>query len=137
MVESVRIMEATEEDVLELAAITLDAMEIDIITRFMFGHQREEAIRKGTKFFATSLQKRFTSPTTRCHIIKAVDGQSGEIMGWCLVRWEDGKPVEPPKVTHDQPTFLMWYWQEQVRNWRKLTAEKKHVGMFKALLVPC
>ena len=129
MFASVRIVEAVETDVEDLVAIFCDAMEEDIISRFMFGHRRVEAVKKQTEFFTPNLRKRFTHPTNRCHIVKAIDESSNKTVGWSLVRWEDGNPVEPPKSTPDQPDFLMYYWYEQDKNWRKLTAGKEHIGM--------
>ena len=111
-----------------MVAVCCDAMEADILTRFLFDHRLAEAVRKQTESLIALLGKRFTHPTNRCHIIKAVDTQTGELVGWSLVRWEDGKPVTPPDSGSDQADFLMHYQREQKRNWIKLTAEKPHVG---------
>ena len=134
MASDIRIAKATEADIEDLIAIFVDASEYDIISRFMFGHRREEAVNKQTEFFTPVLRRSLTHPTNQCLVLKAMDSQTREVLGWTLVRWEDGKPVKPPESVPGQPDFLMYYWREQDKNWRKLTAGKKHVGMWAVLL---
>lgn len=133
MAANISISEATESDLPEMVALTCDAMEADILTRFLYDHRRAEAVQKQTKSLMASLGKRFTHPTNRCYIIKATDTQTGELVGWTLVRWEDGKPGPPLDSGSDQSDFLMYYQREQRRKWVKLAAEKPHVGKILAL----
>jgi len=129
MAANISISEATESDLPDMVAVYCGAMETDIITRFLFGHRRAEAVRKQTESLMASLGKRFTHPTNRCYIIKAVDTQTGELVGWSLVRWEDHRPVALPDSGSDQPDFLMHYQREKKKNWIKLlTDEKPYVG---------
>ena len=127
--DAVKIVDALEADIDDLVAIYCDSLEEDIITRFMFGHRRVQAVQVQTKSFVPVLRKWLTNPPSRCHIIKAVDEINGEILGWSLARWEDGiSSPEPPKKTPGEPEFLRFYWLQQNKNWRKLTTDKKHVG---------
>ena len=138
MAVNISISEATEADLPDMVAVCCNSMEADILTRFLFGHQWDEAIRKQTESLTASLGKRFTHPTNRCYIVKAVDTQTGELIGWSLVKWEDGtwlngNPVAPLNSDSDQPDFPMHYQQEVKRNWIKLMAGKPHVGKILAL----
>ena len=81
-----------------------------------------------------SLGKRFTHPTNRCHIIKAVDVQTRELVAWTLVKWEDGTWVTRPDSGSAQPDFPLHYQREVKRNWLKLIAGKPHVGKILPLL---
>ena len=129
MASSVRVFEAAEADAETLVFIYVEAMEPDLIIRFMFSDWREEVVKKKTAFFLPHIRKSFTDPTKRCHIIKAVDLGTGEILGWSLLRWEDGTPLKPPEVPPGQDaTFMMWYWTELDKKYRKITAGYKHVG---------
>ncbi|MCJ1382477.1 hypothetical protein MMC17_005590 [Xylographa soralifera] len=127
MAANISISEARESDLPDMVAVCCDGMEADILTRFLFDHRRAEAVRKQTVSLMASLGKRFTHPTNRCYIVKAVDTQTRELVGWSLVRWEDGKAAALPNSGSNQPDFLMHYQREQKRNWLKLTAEKPHV----------
>lgn len=62
---------------------------------------------------------------------KAADRQTNELVGWTLVRWEDGSwLLAPDALTNgsDQLEFVGNYQREVKRNWRNLVAEKPHVG---------
>ena len=133
MAANISISEAIESDLRDMVAVCCDAMEADILTRFLFDHRRAEVVRKQIESLTASLGKRFTHPTNRYHITKAVDTQTGELVSWCFVGWEDGKPVAPSGNGSDQPVFLMHYQREQKRNWIKAAAEKPHVGGILAL----
>ena len=133
MAANISISEATESDLRDMVALCCDAMEADILTRFLFGHARAEAVRKQTESLMASLGKRFTHPTNRCHIFRASDTQTGELVGWSLVRWEDGKPLAAPDSSSDTPDFLVHYQQDVRRSWNKLTAGKPHVGKISTL----
>lgn len=128
MATKVSINEAAESDLAEMVAVCCDSMEADILTRFLFGQRRVEAVRKQTESLMASLGRRFTHPTNRCYIHKATDTETGELIGWSLVRWEDGKPVAPSDNDPNQSGFIKHYLREQKKNWIKLTAEKPHVG---------
>jgi len=132
MASNISISEATESDLPEMVAICCDGMEEDILTRFLYGHQRTVAVRKQTDSLMGSLGKRFTHPTNKCHIFKAVDTQNGELVGWILVRWET-PPTMPPDSGSDKRDFVTHYQHEVKRNWFKLLAEKSHVGKMEAL----
>jgi hypothetical protein len=82
----ISIIEATEPDLPVMVALCCDAMEPDILSRFLFGHSHVEAVRKQTESLIASLGMRFTHPTNRCYIHKVVDTQSGELVGWSLLR---------------------------------------------------
>ncbi|KAI9684244.1 MAG: hypothetical protein M1822_005717 [Bathelium mastoideum] len=127
MIAKISISEATESDLPEMVSITCDAMEPDILTRFLFDHRRSEAVRKQTESLMASLGKRFTHPTNRCHIMKAVDTQTEEPVGWSLVRWEDGDIAAPPHGGPDQPDFPTHYQREQRKYYLKLMGGKPHV----------
>lgn len=83
-------------------------------------------MQKQTKSLMASLGKRFTHPTNRCHIIKASDTLTGDVVGWCLVRWEDGTPTAASGS--EATDFVAHYLQEQKKNWSELVARKSHVG---------
>ena len=126
MADSVRIIDAVEADVDDLVSIFSDAVEEYTVTGFMFSHRRAEAVKLQKDFFIPVLRKRFSADQS--YIIKAVDESSGAIVGWSSIRWSAGSPTEPPTSDPGQSSFLMWYWHQQDRNWRKLTAGKKHVS---------
>ena len=127
MATNISISDATQSDLPGMVAVLNNATETDILTRFFFGHRRAEATRNQTESLMASLGKRFTHPTNRCYIIKAVDTQTRELVGWILVRWEEG--AKPPESDSDQPPdFVAHYTREVRRNWFKLLAEKPHVG---------
>lgn len=69
-----------------MVAINCAACEPDILNRFLYGHTQIEAVSKQTASLMASLGARFTNPTNRCYIHKAVDVGSGEVVGWSLVR---------------------------------------------------
>jgi hypothetical protein len=129
MAENISISEAIESDLPEMIALCCASMEADILARFLYGHRQSEAVRNQTKSLTSSLGKRFTHPTNRCYIIKAVDTQTGDLLGWSLVRWEQGMLATAPNSSLDQPDFRTYYQQEVKKNWLKLVANKSHVGM--------
>ena len=128
MAGAVRIVDAVEMDADDLVAIFSDAVEQYTVTGFMFSHRRVEAVKLQKDFFTPLLRNRFENDQSR--IVKAIDESSGKIVGWSALRWSDGNPTEPPKSDPGQSSFLMWYWHQQDKNWRKLTAGKKHVSKF-------
>ena len=128
MADSVHIIDAVETDVEDLVSIFGDVMEEYTVTGFMFSHRKAEATKLQQDFFIPVLRNRFS--TDQSYIIKAVDDSSGAIVGWSSIRWSNGSPTEPPKSDPGQSSFLMWYWHQQDRNWRKLTAGKKHISKF-------
>lgn len=131
MTANISISETTESDLPDAIAVCCDAVETDILTRFLFGHRQAEAVRKQTASLTTSLGKRFTHPTNRCYIIKAVDSQTQELVGWSLVRWEDGSwPLAPDSLANgsEQLDFVGIYQREVKRNWKNLVAYRPHVG---------
>ena len=73
MPANISISEAKQSDLPDMVAILCDATEPDILTRFLFDHRRAESARKQTESNMASLGKRFTHPTNKCYIIKAVD----------------------------------------------------------------
>ena len=126
-----QISEATQADLPEMIALCCEALEPDVLTRFLYGHKQAEAVRKQSESLTASLGKRFTHPTNRCYIHKAVNTTTGAIFGWSLVRWEDGswgKPVAPPDGP--PPDFATHYTREVKKNWIKLTGEKPVVGKY-------
>ena len=128
MAANISISDAKESDLPDMVAICCDATEEDIITCFLYDHRRTEAVRKQTESLMGSLGKRFTQPTNRCYIIKAVDSQSGELVGWILVRWEEAKPAATLDSGSDKLDFLTYYQRKVTRNWNKFRAGKPHVG---------
>lgn len=130
MAANISISDATEGDLPAMVAVCCSAMEADILTRFLFSHQQAVAVQKQTSSLLGSLGKRFTHPTNRCHMIKAVDTQTGELAGWSLVRWEDSNwlPAAPPDSGAEQPDFATHYQREVRRNWIRLTAGQPLVG---------
>jgi hypothetical protein len=133
MATNISISQSRESDLQEMITICCEAMEQDILTRFLYDNQRAEAIRKQTESLTVSLGNRFTHPTNRCYIIKAVEKHTGELVGWSLLGWEDGKPIALQEGSSDQLSFLIHYQQEAKRNWAKLIAEKADVGKILAL----
>ena len=131
MAANILISEATEADLPDMVAVTCDAMESDILIRFLYDHRRAEAVRKQTNALTASLGNRFSLPTDRCHIIKALDAQTSELVAWSLLRWEEGQPVTAPDKASDitdQSDFRPYYQQEVQKNWSRLTPVKPHVG---------
>ncbi|KAL9107644.1 MAG: hypothetical protein Q9227_007451 [Pyrenula ochraceoflavens] len=128
MTENITISEAQESDLPPMVSVAVDSMEADILTSFLYGHRRAEAARKHTESLTGSLGKRFTHPTNRCHITKATDTQTGELVGWSLVRWEDGTPLADSGGSSDQRDFPTVYMTEVKKRWNRLTAGKPHVG---------
>ena len=114
-----------------MIAITCSGVEEDILTRFLYGHRHTEAVRKQTESLMASLGRRFTHPTNRCYIFKAVDAQSKELVGWILVRWEK-PPVTPPESVSGKLDFGTYYQREVKRKWVEILGGKSHVG--KAIL---
>ena len=133
MAANISILEATESDVPVMIAIFCDAMEADILTRFLNGHRRVEAVQRQTETLTTMLGRRFTHPTNRCHIIKAVDTQTRELVGWSLLRWEDAIKLDPSSDSGvEKRDFRVFYGQEQKKNMFRLTEGKPHIGMILA-----
>lgn len=128
MAANISVSEATESDLPVMVAICCDAMEEDILTRFLYGHQRAEAVRKQTESLMASLGKRFTHPTNPCYIIKAVDTQTGELVGWTLVRWEEARPIAPLDTIDNSRDFVAHYQHEVKKNWSEFMAKRSHVG---------
>jgi hypothetical protein len=55
--------------------------------------------------------------------------QTGEMVGWTLVRWEDSNSIyAPPEKGSDQLDLLSHYTREVRKKWYNITAEKPHVG---------
>ena len=106
MTRSVKILEATEADVETLVSIFVEAMEPDLSIRFMFSDRRQEAIEKQTAFALPNIRRRFTHPANKCHIIKAVKPDTDEILGWSLLRWEDGAPLKAPEIPPGQDVYV-------------------------------
>jgi len=132
MATKITVSEATESDLPHMVAVCCDGMEVDILTRFLYSHQRTEAVQKQTESLMASLGRRFTHPTNRCYIFKAEDTETRKLVGWILVRWETA-PVAPPDGGPDKPDFITHYQRDIKRNWVKILAGKSHVGKSQAL----
>jgi GNAT superfamily N-acetyltransferase len=78
-----------------------------------------------------SLGKRFTHPTNRCYILKAIDTQTGDLVGWILFRWEEGNGIYTvsPDSNSEKLDFPQHYTREVRKKWFRITAEKKHVAI--------
>jgi hypothetical protein len=123
------ITQAIESDLPIMIALRCETLQEDILNRFLLDHRQAEAIRKETESLMTSLGKRFTRPTNRCYIYKAVDTQTREMVGWTLVRWEDSNNIYAPSNNDsDRLDFLSHYTREVRKKWYNITAEKPHVG---------
>lgn len=126
MAATISITDAEYADVPEMIRIQRESMEPDVLKRFLYGHHNEEYVRKHYDSINAVLGKRFTSPTNTCHIHKALDTGSGELLAWSLVRWEDGNIVVPPEEdASDLRTHLR---REQMKNWLAACGGKPHVG---------
>jgi hypothetical protein len=129
----ISIIDALQSDLPEMVALRGEAAEADLSTRFRFSHRHIEAAQMEAASLMISLGKRFTEPTNRCHIVKAIDTDSDELVGWGLVRWEDGSWVYknmPPELKPSEPrTFNALYLRGVKENWQKILAGKPHVGM--------
>lgn len=89
-----------------------------------------------------SLGKRFRHPTNRCYIFKAID-EEGEILGWCLVKWEDGSGYAPPTPAVSggsgaegegrKESFVEAYTRDVRWKWDGIVGGKAHVGSFPPL----
>ena len=130
----ISISRAIESDLLTMVALRCGTLEEDILNRFLLDHRQAEAIRKETESLTASLGKRFSHPTNRCYIDKAVDTQTGEMVGWTLVRWEDSNSIYAPSDSSSgRIDFLSHYTREVREKWYNITAEKPHVGKSIAL----
>lgn len=130
MASNITILPALESDLPEMTALRGEAAEKDVLTRFLYGHRHVEAAAKEATALMTSLGKRFTAPTNRCHIVKAVDTTTNELVGWGLVRWEDGSWVHKPAPPHENP-FIEANQKRARENWLKIIADKgPHVCKF-------
>ena len=125
VMSSITISQAAEADLDAMIEIFIDALEPDLVIRFLFGKRSTEAVRLQRVFYRQALLPRFTSPTNRCYILKATDSGRGEIVGWCLVRWEDSgaqshtskgvsaSPADyPPRLNDQSMKFQKYYWAE-------------------------
>jgi hypothetical protein len=131
---TISISRAIESDLPTMVALRCGTLEEDILNRFLLDYRQAEAIRKETKSLTASLGKRFTHPTNRCYIYKAVDMQTGEMVGWTLVRWEDSNSIYAPLDNNsDRLDLLSHYMREVRKKWYNITAEKPHVGKSRAL----
>ena len=125
---------AIESDLPTMVTLRCGTLEDDILNRFLLDHRQAIAIRKETESLMASLGKRFTCPKNRCYIYKAVDTQTGEMVGWTLMRWEDSNSIyAPPDNDSDRLDFLSHYTREVRKKWYKIIAEKPHVGKSIAL----
>ena len=135
-VASISIEDATSSDLSAMIAVHIDSMETDMLTRFLYGHRRVDAVRKQTESLQKVLGGRFTNPTNRCHIVKAVDLQTNELVAWALVKWEEAVSAPPAEEgsgsgsgsSEEKRDFLTFYRQQHVRNWREVTQGKAHTG---------
>ena len=142
MAANISISAAAESDLQAMIALTCDAMEEDILTRFLFDHRAAEAVRKQTESLTASLGRRYTHPTNRCYIVKAVDVQTGETVAWSLVRWEDGSWLRPALQddagSGSGPLDFPTHYNREVKGkWiRLLDGRGPHVGKELELLLP-
>jgi hypothetical protein len=142
MTDYISIQPATLSDIPTLAAIRTEAAESSLLTHFQFSPYHIIATEKESEALITRLSKRFTEPDgQKFHLIKAVDSRNGEIVGWGLVKWEDGswvnagapwsaQAVAPhEEVGPTNPGSFGRYWSRDViAKWRKITCGKPHVG---------
>ena len=140
---SIAISQALEADLDALIKIFIDALEPDLVIRFMFSERRTKAVELQKVFYRQALLPRFTSPTNRCYILKATESSTGEIVGWSLVRWEDNEPkghsskaasaspVDHPQDFIDQSMkFRRYYWDELGKMFQQTTEGQKYVGEY-------
>ena len=138
---SVTISQALEADLDALVEIFIDALEPDLIIRFMFSERRTEAIELQKVFYKQALLPRFISPTNRCYISKATESSTGEIVGWSLVRWEENAPKShsskaasappadhPQELTDQSVKFQKYYWAELGKMFQQATEGQKYAG---------
>ncbi|KAH6666985.1 acyl-CoA N-acyltransferase [Halenospora varia] len=122
------VLPATPADIDDMTRILISAMEYEIVIRFMFGPCHHESVRLQTEFFNSLWKKEFQN--NAAHIMKATLNSTGEIVGFGLVRWADGKwekPETPPKTRPGrEERFLDFYGAEEDRNYRQLMAGKEH-----------
>lgn len=129
MAAEILICEAEQEDLPKMIEICCNAVASDIITSFLYGFQPGEAVRKQTESLTASLGRRFTQPTNKCHIHKAVDVITGDLIGWILVKWEEGDPYAlPPDYKVEAGNFAAYYGKEIKHAWSRLLAGESHVG---------
>lgn len=128
MTANIAISEAEYSDLPAIISLTCEALDGDVLTRFLYGMNYHEAFRKHSDSLTTSLGKRFTQPTNPCFIYKAVDSATDEIVGWCLVRWEDGSwlSTPPPAATSSEQTdFITHYGREVKKAWISLLPDRQ------------
>jgi hypothetical protein len=139
------IAEATKIDIDELTAIMTAATEYDILYRFFFSHNRDECVeqmratyRDQSVWMMSELGQEDWS-----RFVKAVDADSGKILGWGLVR--AAKPVdaldekemdEPPlrpDIDPSQESCLQFY--QRKSEWRcrqVMTGKGRYFGRLKS-----
>lgn len=142
MVDNIDVRDATLADIPTLAAIRTEAAESSLLTHFQFSPYHSIATEKETAALVTRLSKRFTeSDGQKFHLVKAVHSPSEEIVGWGLVKWEDGSWVNiglsssssaaapGEEVGPSHPESFGRYWSRDVtEKWRRITGGKPHVS---------
>lgn len=89
MASIVDILPACEEDFSTLASIVPRAMGVDLLDRIMFENSDPFDTTLQEQFVMAELRRAESNP--RAHIIKATIKGKGEIVGYGLVRFHDGK----------------------------------------------
>lgn len=134
---TITITPALPADLPTMVSICCAAMEPDILTHFLYSPLHAAAVRKQTDSLMTSLGKRFTQPTNRCYIHKAADERTGELVGWSLVRWEDGTWGGASAAgsgsaggAEKGEDFMARYQRDVRERWVRITGGREFVGEF-------
>jgi len=138
MTPNLTILPATHTELPTLVNITTAALATDPLTPLLYSADPTLAASLQSTSLLSSLGKRFTHPTNLCHIFKAVDSQNGneEIVGWVLVRWEEGLDLTPPDAvpssssspSPEKQDFMTWYQRQIQVAWLPFRTGKPHVG---------
>ena len=128
MASVVDITRATEEDFEILSQIQPEAMDVDLIGRFIFKDLHH--LPQSRQFTLAGLYRGSTNPNVR--MFKATTKDTHEVVAYAVVRFEDGAEVKedaraslPPEIN---PEFCKLIWGGLNERYTKHMGGKKHAG---------
>lgn len=131
MTDNAVIEEALLADLPDMIRLCCDAVAPDVINQFLYDDQPDIARQIQTDALTNSLGRRFTHPTNPCHIYKATDPSTGDLVGWILVKWEGADAYTLPPVDKTRPESFRSYYTREVRQaWINILKGKPHVGKY-------
>lgn len=120
-------------DIPVLTDILIQAMEPDVLLRFMFSERREKSVIEQKEFFGAIFQEEYNDHRLQRKFAKATHKESGKIVGWLQFTWYEGNEDEDPQPP-DDGSFKIFYKKALDAKYHAIMKGRKHASEFHGLI---